>query len=122
MPFLAADAHALPVRSGTCAGLLAFYSLIYEDVEGTRGMLAEFRRVLRPGGALLFAVHGGEGVHRFTDYKGTAVDVELHLWAPDVLGRLVGEVGFVDIAVDARVPYPFEHATQRLYVSARAAD
>ena len=119
MRFVAGDARALPVRSGACAGIVAFYSLIYDGAEGTAPALAELRRVLRPGGVLLVAVHAGEGVHRFTDYKGTAVDADLHLWAPDVLGRLVREVGFVDVTIEARAPYPFEHATQRLYISAR---
>jgi SAM-dependent methyltransferase len=120
MPFVAADARALPVRSGAGAAVLAFYSLIYEGVEGTRAVLAELRRVLRPGGALLLAVHAGEGVHHFAEYKGIAVDVELHLWAPAVLERLVRDAGFAVDAIDVRTPYPFEHATRRLYLAARA--
>jgi SAM-dependent methyltransferase len=121
MPFVAADARALPVRSGACAAVVAFYALIYEGADGTAAVLAELRRVLRPGGALLIAVHAGEGVHHFAEYKGIAVDVELHLWAPEVLERLVRGAGFGVEAIDVRTPYPFEHATQRLYVAARAA-
>jgi SAM-dependent methyltransferase len=121
LQFVAGDARALPVRSGACAGVVAFYSLIYEGAEGTAAALAELRRVLRPGGVLLVAVHAGEGVHRFTDYKGIAVDVELHLRAPSELEARVREAGFAIETVEARAPYPFEHATQRLYVTARAA-
>ena len=118
--FVAADAHALPVQTGSCAAVVAFYSLIYEGVDGTGAALAELRRVLRPGGALLVAVHAGQGVHHFAEYKGIAVDVELHLWEPGVLERVVRSAGFAIDAVDVRAPYPFEHATQRLYVAARA--
>jgi SAM-dependent methyltransferase len=118
--FVAADARALAVRSGACAGVVAFYSLIYEGVEGTGAALAEFRRVLRPGGALLIAVHAGEGVHHYADYKGTPVDVELHLWAPEVLARLVRDAGLTVEALELRAPYTFEHATERLYISARS--
>jgi SAM-dependent methyltransferase len=120
LKFVVADARALPIRSGACAGIVAFYSLIYEGAEGTAAMLAEFCRVLRPGGPLLVAVHAGEGVHHFGEYKGIAVDVELHLWAPQVLEGLVREAGFAVEAVEVRMPYDFEHATQRLYVGARA--
>jgi SAM-dependent methyltransferase len=118
--FLAADARALPVRSGTCAGVVAFYSLIYESAEGTGAALAEFRRVLRPGGALLVAVHAGEGVHHFGEYKGIAVDVELHLWGRAALEALVREAGFAIEAAEVRAPYSFEHATQRVYITGRA--
>jgi ubiquinone/menaquinone biosynthesis C-methylase UbiE len=46
--FVAADARALPVRSGSCAGVVAFYALIYQGVEGTAAILTEFRRVSVP--------------------------------------------------------------------------
>jgi len=120
MRFLPGDARALPVRSGVCAGVVTFYSLIYEGIEGTGAALAEFRRVLCPDGALLVAVHAGEGVQRFDEYKGVAVDVDLHLWAPAVLETLVVEAGLTLETVEIRAPYPFEHATQRLYITAHA--
>lgn len=119
--FLAADARALPIRSGACAGIVAFYSLIYEGPEGTVAALAEFRRVVSPGGALLVAVHAGTGVQHFGEYKGIAVDVDLHLWAPAVLEGLARKAEFAIEAVEVRAPYPFEHATERLYVTARAS-
>jgi len=118
--FVAGDARALPVRAGGCAGVVTFYSLIYEGVDGTGAALAEFRRVLRPGGALLVAVHAGEGVQHFGEYKGIAVDIELHHWAPAALEALVRKAGLAIEAVEVRPPYPFEHATPRLYIAARA--
>ena len=42
LPFLTADMRALPLRSDTSAGVLAFYSMIYEDQDGVRAALAEF--------------------------------------------------------------------------------
>jgi SAM-dependent methyltransferase len=120
LPFVTADMRALPIRSGTCAGVLAFYSMIYEDAEGVRAALAEFRRVLGRGGALLIAVHAGDGVRHFSDYKGIPVDITLHLRDPDALAALVRSAGFTLQACEVRQPYPFEHATDRLYVAALA--
>jgi hypothetical protein len=69
---------------------------------------------------LLLAVHAGEGAQRFDSYKGTPVDVEVHLRSPEVLGAQVCAAGFDVERVEVRPPYPFEHATDRLYVTARA--
>jgi SAM-dependent methyltransferase len=118
--FVAADMHALPVAGGTCAGVVAFYSLIYGDEAATARALAELRRVLRTGGGLLVAVHAGTGAQRFTDYKGARVDVELHYREPTAFAAEVREAGFTVESVETRPPYSFEHPTERLYVAARA--
>jgi hypothetical protein len=97
---------------------VAFYSLIYTADPGPA--LVELRRVLRRGAALLVAVHAGEGARRFDSYKGTPVDVELHLRSPDVLAGQVRAAGFAVESVEIRPPYPFEHASDRLYVTAQA--
>lgn len=116
--FVAADMRALPFSAGAYAGVVAFYSLVYE-ADPTEA-LAELRRVLRPGGGLLVAVHAGEGVQHFGEYKGMPVDVELHLRAPDTLAAQARRAGFTVERVEVREPYPAEHATPRLYLQARA--
>ena len=118
--FLAADILDLPIADGTCSGVVAFYCLIYGSDDPTRVALTELRRVLRRGGRLLVAVHAGVGAQRFSDYKGTPVDVELHHRQPAAFASLVRSVGFVVESVEVRPPYAFEHATERLYVTARA--
>ena len=118
--FVAADARALPIADRACAGIVAFYALIYGDDAQTVAALAELRRVLREGGNLLLAVHAGTGAQRFTDYKGAPVDVELCYRQPDVFGAQVRQARFAVDAIETRPPYPFEHPTERLYVAARA--
>jgi ubiquinone/menaquinone biosynthesis C-methylase UbiE len=119
LQFVAADAHALPFASGACGGVVAFYSLIY--AADPRPALVELRRVLQQGAPLLVAVHGGEGSQHFDSYKGLAVDVELHFRTPEPFAAQIRGAGFTVDALEVRPPYPFEHATPRVYVAARAA-
>jgi SAM-dependent methyltransferase len=116
LPFLAADMCALPVRAGAAAGVVAFYALIYEA--DPTAALVELARVLRPGGALLLAVHAGAGVLHFAEYRGVAVDVDVYLRSAATLAEQVRSAGFAVTRVETRSPYAFEHATERLYVSA----
>jgi SAM-dependent methyltransferase len=118
--FFAADVRDLPVPDGACAGIVAFYSLIYGNDAMIAVALTELRRVLRDGGRLLVAVHAGIGAQRFTDYKGAPVDVELHHRQPAVFATQVRHAGFIVESIEVRPPYEFEHATERLYVAARA--
>jgi SAM-dependent methyltransferase len=116
--FVAADMRALPFASGACGGVVAFYSLIYEA--DPLSALRELRRVLTAGAPLLVAVHGGEGAYHFDSYKGMAIDVVLHLRAPETFAAQVRQAGFVVDALEVREPYPFEHATPRIYITGRA--
>src|SRR5207248_11367724 len=90
---VAGDMRALPFVPGACAGIVAFYSLIYGGDTPTAAALAELHRVLREGGRLLVAVHAGTGAQRFTDYKGAPVDVELHYRQPVAFAAQVRRAG-----------------------------
>src|SRR2546427_713410 len=56
----------------------------------------------------------------FSDYKGMAIDVELHHRPPAAFAAQVRRAGFAVESVEVRPPYAFEHATERLYLAARA--
>jgi SAM-dependent methyltransferase len=120
LAFVAADMQTLPLREGACAGLVAFYSLIYWEPATVAAILREFRRVLRPGRPMLLAVHAGEGSERFTEFRGKPIEITLRYHQPERLAASVKHAGFVVDAVETRPPYPFEHPTTRLYVAARA--
>src|SRR5262249_61610657 len=62
LTFRAANMSRLPAGAGSLAGIVAFYSMIHLPRPRIPAALAEFRRVLAPGGALLAAMHGGAGV------------------------------------------------------------
>ncbi|MFI5911973.1 class I SAM-dependent DNA methyltransferase [Dactylosporangium sp. NPDC051541] len=70
---------ALDIAGGALGGLLAWFCLIHVPEDAIPGVLAEFHRVLRPGGVALLAFHAGEGTRHKTDgYGGHPMDVYVH--------------------------------------------
>ena len=109
--FVAADMRALPFATGACRGIVAFYSLIYTPPVSE---LVELRRVHAPGGALLLAVHAGEGVQRFDSCQGIPVEVDLHLRSPEVLAGQLRAAGFtVELLEERRRRRPLRRGPRR---------
>lgn len=114
-----ADMRQVPLRSGSCAGAIAFYSLQHLPRHELPVVLAELRRVLRPGGVFAIATHLGEGEvylteflgHRISPLGGTLHD-ELDL------EQQLARHSFVIVERRRRDPLPHEYPSQRLYVLA----
>jgi ubiquinone/menaquinone biosynthesis C-methylase UbiE len=81
---------ALDLADGSLAGLLAWFSLIHVPDDEVPTALAEFHRVLRPGGVLLAGFHAGQGsTLKTSGYGGHAMNVYVHRRTPaQVAGRL----------------------------------
>ncbi len=119
--FEVADMRELPAADGALAGLVAFYSVIHLPRDQVPVALAEFRRVLRPGGVLLVSMHGGSGEIQSDDWFGRPVSVRASLWSLGDLTTAIQSAGFVVRRHVARQPYRAEHPTERLYVWAEAS-
>jgi SAM-dependent methyltransferase len=120
LEFRVADMRHLPARNGSLAGIVAFYSVIHLPREQVPAGLAEFSRVLAPGGQLLIAMHGGTGEIGTDDWFGRGVPFRGTLVSMTELTAALGAAGFDVVHQHERDPYPGEHASQRLYVWARA--
>lgn len=114
--FEVADMRRLPAAAGSLAGIVAFYSVIHLPAAQVPEALAEFRRVLRPGGMLLLAMHGGAGEISDDEFLGQPAPFRASLWSMDDLAAEVTAAGFVVRRQHERAPYPSEHSTQRLYL------
>jgi len=119
LEFRQGDMLALGDPDESWGGAAAFYSLIHIPRERMPQALAELRRVLRPGGALLIAVHvGQETVHR-DEMWGQPVSIDFIFYEPEALERELRAAGFVVDEVIVREPYPeVEVATRRAYLLA----
>ncbi len=119
LEFRQGDMLALSDPDAAWGGAAVFYSLIHIPRERVTAALAELQRVLRPGGALLIAVHAGqETVHR-DELWGQPISIDFIFYEPEDLKRELLAAGFVVDEVIVREPYPeVEMATRRAYLMA----
>jgi SAM-dependent methyltransferase len=116
--FSQGDMTQLDITSGSLGGIVAFYSIIHLPPDLLPLALAEFARVLAPGGQVLLAFQAGAGerLHQ-TDWHGHAVALDHYRRAPaDVADQLAAAGLHVHTTV-TRDPLPSESA-QRCYLIA----
>ncbi|HMJ75942.1 MAG TPA: class I SAM-dependent methyltransferase [Iamia sp.] len=114
----AGDLRALPVRTGSVGGVVAFYSLIHLRRSELAQGWAEIARVLRPGGRALVTAHEGSGVVEVDDFLGRGVPFVATLMTRDELVAAASGAGLEVVTADRRDPYPSEHPTVRLMIEA----
>ncbi|MFB4289303.1 class I SAM-dependent methyltransferase [Nonomuraea sp. ATR24] len=92
---------AVDAADGELGGLLSWYSLIHTPPAELPPYLAEFRRVVAPGGHLLLGFFESDGgpVSQF-DHKVTPA----YRWPIDELAGLARKEGFVEVARMSREP------------------
>ncbi|MGN9764146.1 class I SAM-dependent DNA methyltransferase [Micromonospora sp. SD12] len=85
----------LALAEASVAGVIAWYSLIHVPDEEIGRVLAQFRRVLRPGGPLLLGFHVGDGSRLKTEgYGGHPMKVHVHRRRPERLAAWLRAAGF----------------------------
>ncbi|MEU8284257.1 class I SAM-dependent methyltransferase [Micromonospora sp. NPDC048905] len=76
-------------------GLLAWFSLIHVPDDEVPAVLAEFRRVLRPGGVVLLGFHAGDSSRLKTQgYGGHPMHVYVHRRPPGRVAAWLDAAGF----------------------------
>ena len=114
-----ADMRCLPFGDATVGGLVAFYAVIHLRRAELTGALSEFRRVLRPGGRLLFSAHEGDDEVTMDEFLDKPVPFVATFFGLDELVSATATAGLEVTMAERRDPYPGEHPTVRLYVEAR---
>jgi len=109
---------ALNLTDGVLGGIIAWYSIIHTPPERLPVVLAEFHRVLSPGGQLLLAFQvGDERVHLEQAY-GHAVSLDAYRLSPDRVAKLLSQAGLVVHTRLLREPDESEKV-QQAYLLAR---
>lgn len=84
---------ALPVSSGSLGGVVAWYSTIHVPDDLLPTALAEFARVLRPGGHLLLGFQVGDEPMHLTSALGHDIALVFHRRQPDRVAELLAAAG-----------------------------
>jgi len=93
----------LPFEAGSLGGILAWYSLIHTPPADLPEILAEFGRVLAPGGSILIGFFDGEPRERFAHTVAPA-----YFWSVDALSDLLVDAGFAIVSTETRGREPGE--------------
>jgi SAM-dependent methyltransferase len=83
---------SLDVGNDSIAGILAWYSLIHLPPADLDGVLAEFRRVMRPAGTLVVGFFDGDEVAAF-DHKV----VTAYRWPVDEFSERLARAGLTEL-------------------------
>jgi SAM-dependent methyltransferase len=113
---------ALDLPDDSLGGVLAWYSTIHVPDELLPQALAEFRRVLAPGGHLLLAFQAGdEPLHR-AEAMGHAISLVFRRRPPERVAELLGRAGLPVRASVVREPDDdggFAEVTSQAFLLAR---
>lgn len=101
--FELASLRDLPFENASFGGILAWYSLIHTPPADLPELLAEFARVLAPGGTLLIGFFDGIPREPFAHAVTTA-----YYWDAEALGTLLEDAGFTVTAGERRERAPGE--------------
>lgn len=97
LPFEVGSMTALDLADGTLGGVLSRFSLIHTPPQAVPGILAEFHRVLAPGGLLLLSFPDTDGPDESTQSYDHTVALAYRWW-PDHLSGLLRQAGLVETA------------------------
>lgn len=96
VPFAVGSMTDLPLAECSAGALLAFFSVIHIPDDEVPGVLAQFHRVLRPGGVAMLGFHMGDRHTLKTEgYGGHPMRVHVHRRPMATMTAWLAAAGFV---------------------------
>lgn len=95
LDFTVGSMTSLDLADDSLAGVLSWWSIVHLPREVLPLALAEFHRVLVPGGHLLLGFHVGDtSSHKDSGYGGLPMSLDVYRWQPDQVSALATSAGF----------------------------
>lgn len=110
--FRVGEMSALDVPDTSLAGLVAWYSLIHVPEAARPEVLAEFHRVLAPGGYLLLGFQVGDHTQHHDVAFGHPVSLDFHRLETDAVVAQLDDAGFDIVGRVEKAPEPGSRATR----------
>jgi SAM-dependent methyltransferase len=111
----------LNIADGVLGGVLSRWSIIHTPPEELPGILAEFHRVLAPGGHLLLGFSASDDPAHPTQVFDHSV-APAYRWWPDHLAAMLRTSGLAEVARMVREPQPTDRRQfQEVHLLARNA-
>ncbi|MFE7316488.1 class I SAM-dependent methyltransferase [Streptomyces sp. NPDC057555] len=112
---------ALNIADGELGGVLSRWSIIHTPPQELPVILAEFHRVLAPGGHLLIGFSASDDPSHPTQVFDHAVALA-YRWSPDYLAAMLRKSGLAEVARMVREPQPTDRRQfQEVQLLARKA-
>lgn len=118
--FAVGSMTALEISDGALGAVVAWYSLIHIPPAARPGVLAEFHRVLRPGGHLLLGFQAGTEVKHYDEGFGFPVSLDFHRIAPEEAAASAEAAGFTVDMRFVRAPAGAEPTPQAALLLVRS--
>ncbi len=109
----------LDLPDSSLGGILAYYSIIHVPWERRPEVLAEFYRVLAPGGRLMLAFQVGNDVHHRDEVFGKPIDCNWYRQQPDDIVDLLHAAGFDHWSTTVREATSPEPTPQGFVIAAK---
>lgn len=119
--FRQGDMLNLDFNDNHLAGIVAFYAIVHLSLPELELVLGEFKRVIKPGGYLLFSFHvGNELIRVEKSLGGRTVAVDFTFFDADEVINRAGAIGWIIEEAIIRYPYrDIEYPSKRAYILAR---
>lgn len=113
--------NGLDLADGALGGVVAWYSIIHTPPHLLPGVLAEFNRVLAPGGHLLLAFKAGDERRHLEHAYGHDLSLDVYWLPPDRVAKWSTQVGLVEVARLLREPDETENGRQSYLLARKPA-
>jgi len=110
----------LDLADGSLGGVLAWYSIIHVPPERHPDVLAEFHRVLAPGGQLLVGFHVGDETRHIENAYGHDIQLTAYRLRPERITELLAAAGIPVHSTLIREPEGLERKPQAYLLAQKA--